>query len=67
MGADISETPDGLIIKKSQLNGAHMQTYHDHRLVMSLTVAALAAKGESLIDNVEVVAKSYPGFVEAMQ
>jgi len=67
MGADIQEMPDGLIVKQSALSGADLETYHDHRLVMSLTVAALGATGDSTIKGIECVDKSYPGFVVQFQ
>lgn len=67
MGADIEETEDGLVVRKSQLKGAHMQTYHDHRVAMALTVAALGAHKYSIIDGVDCVAKTYANFPEAMQ
>ena len=63
MGADITESDDGLIIRKSSLTGAPVHSYHDHRMAMSLTVAALGAKGEASIGPIECVAKTYPTFV----
>jgi len=63
MGAKIAQTPDGLLITSSPvLTGAHMHSWHDHRVAMSLSVAALGAHGESLIDGVECIAKTYPHF-----
>lgn len=62
MGANIEETPDGLIVSHSPLRGAHLQSYSDHRIAMSLAVAALGAQGESVIDNVACVAKTFPTF-----
>lgn len=63
MGADIQETEDGLVIKKSELKGASLHSYHDHRMVMSLTVAALGAEGETRVGPVACVAKTFPTFV----
>lgn len=63
MGADIKAQPDGMIIKgKSILTGSLVDSYKDHRLAMSLAVAALAAQGETIIDNSEYVDISYPLF-----
>lgn len=62
MGADIEEKPDGLLIRKSALKGATLETHHDHRLAMALSVAALGAKGESTIRGIECASKSYPSF-----
>jgi len=63
MGAKIEERPDGLIIQQAKLHGARLNTYHDHRLAMSLSVAAMAAKNESLIQGVECIDKTYPSFL----
>lgn len=63
MGANIIETDDGLIIKKSRLKGASVESYHDHRMVMSLAVAAMGAEGETLISSVECVSKTFPSFL----
>lgn len=63
MGADITETEDGLIIRKSILKGASLQTYGDHRMALSLAVAALGAAGESKIHYTECIAKTYNAFV----
>jgi len=64
MGADIEEREDGLLIRQSKLKGATLQTYHDHRLVLSLSVAALAASDESIIEGVKAAEKTYPNFLE---
>lgn len=66
MGGDIEETEDGLIIRPAKLQGAELETYHDHRMVMSLTVAALGAEGDSTINGIECVAKTYPNFKDHM-
>ena len=64
MGAGIHEMNDGLTIDPASLQGAKLQTYQDHRLVMALTVAAMGAEGESMILNTEPVFKTYPKFAE---
>ena len=67
MGADIEEKKEGLIVHRSSLKGAHLESYHDHRIAMSLTVAALGAEGETTISGVEYIQKTYPTFAEDMQ
>lgn len=63
MGARILEKPDGLIIEgPSTLKGAVVKSYGDHRLAMSLAVAALVARGETVIEDVACVATSFPTF-----
>lgn len=64
MGADIIETEDGLRIQGSVLKGADVHSYHDHRMAMSLTVAALGAEGETTISSVECVSKTFPSFMQ---
>jgi 3-phosphoshikimate 1-carboxyvinyltransferase len=67
MGADIKERPDGLVIEGGKLHGADVTGYDDHRLVMALTVAGMAAEGTTKIDTAETVDVSYPGFFQAME
>lgn len=64
MGAKIEEKEDGLIIHPSKLKGAELTSYADHRMAISLSVAAMAAEGESTIDGVECIQKTYPSFSE---
>ncbi|MBA3956977.1 MAG: 3-phosphoshikimate 1-carboxyvinyltransferase [Parachlamydiaceae bacterium] len=65
MGADVTETEDGLLIRRSSLQGsAELHSHHDHRMAMALTVAALGATGCSKVHHVDCIAKTYPGFME---
>lgn len=65
LGADITETSGGFIINgRKKLNGAEVSGYNDHRIVMSLTVAAVCADGDIIITCPESVNKSYPDFFE---
>jgi 3-phosphoshikimate 1-carboxyvinyltransferase len=67
MGAVIEEKHDGLLIYPSELRGAELDAHRDHRIAMSLSVAALAARGPSTIRGVECIAKSYPDFAVDFQ
>ncbi|MCX6989584.1 MAG: 3-phosphoshikimate 1-carboxyvinyltransferase, partial [Chlamydiae bacterium] len=62
MGAKIEERPDGLIIKSSILRGAHVESHKDHRIAMSLAIAALGALGDSVIEDVACISKTYQNF-----
>jgi len=63
MGADITMNEDGLTLAGGQqLFGATINPHNDHRIAMSCAVAALGAKGETKIQNVECINKSYPQF-----
>lgn len=67
MNAKISAHADGLIIYQSQLHGANVKGYGDHRTVMALSVAGLMADGTTTIHGSEAIAKTFPSFVEIMQ
>ncbi len=62
MGAQIEERADGLLIANSPLHAAELFSHHDHRIALSLAVAALGAKESSTIDAFECVSKTYPTF-----
>lgn len=64
IGADIEETEDGFIIQgKGKLEGgAQVETYHDHRLAMSLYVAGLICESPISINEFEWVNISFPEF-----
>ncbi len=65
MGADVTPTPDGMIIRGGRpLHGASISSFDDHRIAMSFAVAALAAEGTTVIENGDCVRISYPGFYE---
>lgn len=66
LGASIEETPDGMIIngKINLQGGVEAETYHDHRLAMSLYVAGLVCKKEILIKDFDWVNISMPEFDE---
>ncbi len=66
MGVRISEKPDGLTIFGGRVRGAHVDSHDDHRVFMALTIAALAAEGETTISGVESVDVSYPSFLNDM-
>lgn len=67
MGADIRELPDGLVIRKSDLRGGSVNGHHDHRVVMALAVAGLAARGETAIETAEAVSVTFPDFRALMR
>ena len=63
MGARLTEYPDGLDIEgEASLRGAAVDSETDHRVAMSLAVAAQLASGVSTLARPEAAAVSYPGF-----
>jgi 3-phosphoshikimate 1-carboxyvinyltransferase len=68
MGADIEEREDGFVVKgPSKLKGAVCESYNDHRIAMSLAIAALLAEGKTIIKNPECIDISFPGFKKTLQ
>jgi 3-phosphoshikimate 1-carboxyvinyltransferase len=62
LGANISVTNDSLTLVPSQNinHNVHIATYNDHRMAMAF--APLAVKVPIIINDAEVVSKSYPDF-----
>jgi 3-phosphoshikimate 1-carboxyvinyltransferase len=68
MGASITELPDGLeITGGGSLVGAELDSYTDHRIAMSLAIAAMMAKGQTTIDRAEAASISYPTFFDSLR
>lgn len=67
MGAKIEELEDGLIIHQSNLHGAEVHGYDDHRIVMALSIAGMGAKGQTIVDTAESASVTFPSFVESMR
>jgi 3-phosphoshikimate 1-carboxyvinyltransferase len=68
LGAAVTETEDGLIVNGPvTLKGGSVHAYNDHRIAMALSVAALGADKETIIEGAECVSKSYPNFFEDLR
>jgi 3-phosphoshikimate 1-carboxyvinyltransferase len=67
LGAEISVTNDSLTLVASNniKHNVKIATYNDHRMAMAF--APLALKVPVIIENAEVVSKSYPDFWEDMK
>lgn len=67
MGINIEETDDGMIINGSnKILAASLKSYGDHRIVMSMIIAAFKAKGTSNIDDINSIETSYPDFFKTL-
>jgi len=67
LGARVEEHPDGLSVEgPCRLRGTTVYGHKDHRVAMALTVAGLVAEGETVIEDADAIAVSYPGFAEAL-
>ncbi len=68
LGAQIEELPDGLSIQGSEkISGGSGSSHGDHRIAMALAVAGLFAEKETIIDGVESVQVSFPGFFDRLK
>lgn len=64
LGIDVEEFPDGACITGGSPRGGAVQSHGDHRIAMSLAVAAQCAGGDVHVGDVDNVATSFPGFVD---
>ena len=67
MNADVEEFPDGFRVGKSDLKGATVNSFGDHRIAMAFAVAALFAKGETKIVGAECAKVSFPEFFQTLK
>lgn len=67
LGAKVEEREGGLVVYESELRGAKIHGYNDHRTVMALTVAGLSAEGETIVDTAGSINKTFPDFVKVMR
>lgn len=68
MGAHITTQPDGMTIEGDHsLHGAILESYHDHRIAMSLAIAACNASSPSELLNPECVSISFPNFYHLLK
>jgi 3-phosphoshikimate 1-carboxyvinyltransferase len=68
MGAQVIELNDGLEIHgRARLRGARLSSFGDHRIAMAFAVAGLFADGETIVQDVDCVTTSYPGFEKMLE
>jgi 3-phosphoshikimate 1-carboxyvinyltransferase len=70
LGADVEELPDGLVIhghaNGSNLTPCSVRGCGDHRIVMAMSIAAMALDGRMSIDTAEAMNITFPEFVTLM-
>ncbi|MGB3655689.1 MAG: 3-phosphoshikimate 1-carboxyvinyltransferase [Rivularia sp. (in: cyanobacteria)] len=68
MGAKVTELPDGMeITGGTPLTGKELDSFTDHRIAMSLAIAALNASGSTTINRAEAASVSYPTFFDTLK
>jgi 3-phosphoshikimate 1-carboxyvinyltransferase len=68
MGVEVVELADGLeIYGGAPLRGARLKSYGDHRIAMAFAIAGMFADNETVIEDTDCIATSYPGFAMQLQ
>lgn len=66
MNASVVEFEDGFRVERSELKGAVVDSFGDHRIAMAFAVAGLLATGETEILEAESAAVSFPAFFDTL-
>jgi 3-phosphoshikimate 1-carboxyvinyltransferase len=66
LGIQVDESPDGAVIHGGSFTGGVVESHHDHRVAMSLAMAATIADDEVIIRDVDNVNTSFPGFCDRL-
>lgn len=67
VGVAIDFVGDEMIIQGGEISGGEVNAHNDHRIAMAMTLAALNASGDIIINGSECVNKTYPSFYADMQ
>jgi len=62
LGIKVEVNDDAMLIYGGKPKGTEFEAHNDHRMAMSLSIAALFAEGDSIINGAGAVTKSYPRF-----
>jgi 3-phosphoshikimate 1-carboxyvinyltransferase len=67
-GVNATELPDGLVIEGgAALRAATVESHGDHRIAMTAVLLGLVAEGETVVEDVDCVDTSFPGFAALMR
>jgi len=68
MGVEVEESPDGMRIPgKQRFHAAEIDSFGDHRIAMSFSIAALVASGPCAINGAESASVSFPEFFDVLR
>lgn len=68
LGAEVEEFEDGYAIQPvKQFRAGKFPSFGDHRIAMSMAIAAIAADGESEIEEAECASISFPEFYATLE
>jgi len=66
LGIRVDEAEDGAVVHGGRFSGGSVESFGDHRIAMSLAVAATVADGPVRISDVAAVDTSFPGFTDCL-
>ena len=68
-GVSVEERPDGMVVtgRGGAKGGGHVATHMDHRIAMSFLVMGLASAAPVTVDDVSMIATSFPEFEPLMR
>ncbi|MBI4589750.1 MAG: 3-phosphoshikimate 1-carboxyvinyltransferase [Candidatus Rokubacteria bacterium] len=67
LGARIEAREDGFLIRGGvPMIGTRVESHGDHRMAMALIIAGLVAQGETVVEDTDCIATSYPEFVATL-
>ena len=67
MNAKVEEFEDGFRVEKSNLKGAKLDSFGDHRIAMAFAIAGLFAEGETEIIDADCAKVSFPEFFQVLK
>lgn len=67
LGVNVEESADGAVVHGGRFGAGEVQSFGDHRVAMSLAVAATVADGPVTVNDVGAVETSFPGFDNCLQ
>jgi 3-phosphoshikimate 1-carboxyvinyltransferase len=69
-GVSASERPDGLVVEgkpEGPLKAARVSSGGDHRVAMTAAVLGLLGDGETIVEDADCIAVSFPRFVGTLR
>jgi len=66
LGIEVDESDDGAVVHGGQFSGGEVESFGDHRIAMSLAVAAGSASEPVVVRDTAAVETSFPGFAALM-
>jgi len=64
IGIKVEERKDGMTVIGGSFTGGAVDSYHDHRIAMSFSIAGALAKTDIVVSDCDNVATSFPNFIQ---